>query len=193
MNVPARGPLKKTGSDLVLQTRGGTQGPVDVVVVVVEEPAMEVEGVGEPVELGVVVRVGAMPMVVGVEATVVLVVVVELEVVVVALLVDVVVGDGVSGDTQFAGGVVGPTWPGMRTVPAQPKLLKSALTVTEPPSENWYVVIDWMMKPWASTATSDTVPESPWLWSFAIAARIVASSSEVALGSFSSWPASAAT
>lgn len=97
---------------------------------------MDVEVVGEPVELGVVPRVGATPTVVGVGATVELVVVVELEVVVVALLVGVVVEDGVSGETQFAGGSVGPTWPGMRTVPAQPKLLKSALTVTEPPSEN---------------------------------------------------------
>jgi hypothetical protein len=118
---------------------GGAQGTVDVVVVVVvvvEEPAVEVEAVGEPVELGVVPRVGATLTVVGVGATVELVVVVELEVVVVALLVGVVVEDGVSGETQFAGGSVGPTWPGMRTVPAQPKLLKSALTVTEPPSEN---------------------------------------------------------
>ena len=135
-------------------------------VVVVEEPATEVEVVEEPVELGVVVRVGAMPVVVGVGVTVVLVVLGELEVVVVASVVDVVVESGVSGETQFAGGVVGPTWPGMRTVPAQPKLLKSAFTVTEPPSENWYVVIDWMMKPCASTATSVPVPESPWLWSF---------------------------
>ena len=103
---------------------------------------MEVEVVGEPVELGIVVGVGAMPIVVGVGATVVLVVVAVLEVVVVALLVDVVVEDGLSGETQLAGGVVGPAWPGMRTVPAQPKLLKSALTMTEPPSENWYVVID---------------------------------------------------
>jgi hypothetical protein len=109
---------------------------------------MEVVVVGGPVELGVVVRVGAIPMVVGVGATVVLAVVVGLEVVVVvALVVDVVVEDGVSGEMQFAGGVVGPTWPGMRTVPAQPKLLKSAFTVTEPPSANWYVVIDWMMNP----------------------------------------------
>jgi hypothetical protein len=112
----------------------GAQGTVDAVVVV-EEPAMEVEVVGEPVELGVVVRVGAMPVVVGVGATVVLVVVVELEVVV-ALLVEVVVEVGVSGETQPAGGVVGPTCPGMRTVPAQPKLVNSAVTVTEPPSEN---------------------------------------------------------
>jgi hypothetical protein len=166
---------------------GRAQGPVDVVV---EELAMEVEVVGEPVELGVVVMVGAMPIVVGVVAvvgaTVVLVVVGELEVVVVALLVDVVVEDGVSGETQFAGGVVGPTWPGMRTVPAQPKLLKSAFTVTEPPSENWYVVIDWMMNPCASTATSVPVPESPSLWSFATAPRMVASSSAVAVGSLSS-------
>jgi hypothetical protein len=36
-----------------------------------------------------------------------------------------------------AEGAVEPVWPGMRTVPAQPKLLKSAWTLTEPPSENW--------------------------------------------------------
>ena len=87
--------------------------------------------VEEPVELGVVVGVGAMLVVVGVGATVVLVVLVvlgELEVAVVALVVVVVVETGVSGETQFAGGVVGPTWPGMRTVPAHPKLLKSAFT-----------------------------------------------------------------
>jgi hypothetical protein len=125
---------------------GGAQG-TDVVVVVVEDPAIEVEVVEEPVELGVVVGVGAMLVVVGVGATVVLVVLGELEVVVVALVVVVVVESGVSGETQFAGGVVGPTWPGMRTVPAHPKLLKSAFTVTEPPSENWYVVIDCTMNP----------------------------------------------
>ena len=47
-----------------------------------------------------------------------------------------VVDCGVSGDTQLAGGEAGPVCPGMRTVPAHPKLLNIASTVTEPPSEN---------------------------------------------------------
>jgi hypothetical protein len=42
--------------------------------------------------------------------------------------------EGESGETQPVGGAVGPLWPGMEIVPAQPKLLKSPWTVTEPPS-----------------------------------------------------------
>jgi hypothetical protein len=137
------------------------------------------------VVLGVLVEVGA-PVVVGAFAVVEAIVVVEvvdvvLDVVlapvdpvaldvVVVVLAGAVVPCGASGDTQFAGGAVGPTCPGMRTVPAHPKLLKVAATVTDPPSENWYLVIDWTMKPCASTATFVVVADNPWFWSVETAA-----------------------
>jgi hypothetical protein len=123
---------KVTPSSTPTNTEAHDYGPVEVLVVVFGlNDAGDV--VVDPVEFpGVVVGVVAVVVVAGV---VVLVVVRELEVVVVDGL-DVVVEEGVSGETQPAGGAVGPTCPGMRTVPAQPKLLKSALTVTDPPSEN---------------------------------------------------------
>lgn len=114
--------------------------------------------VEEPCDGGIVV--GAVSMVVVVEPGV-LVDVVELEGIVVELLVDVVVEEDESGETHPAGGVVGPTCPGIRTVPAQPKLLKSASTVTDPPSEKSYVVLDCTMNPCASTATSVLVDDRP--------------------------------
>jgi hypothetical protein len=116
--------------------RDHNYGLVDVLVVVFGLTDV-LDVVGEPVDFGgIVVGVVAILNVVGVVVPEVLVVLGEFEVVVVERLVEVVVEVGVSGETQPAGAVVGPTCPGMRTVPAQPKLLKSALTVTDPPSEN---------------------------------------------------------
>jgi hypothetical protein len=128
------------------------------VLVVVGGLPVVVEVVEEPGDGGIVV--GVVSKVVVVE-TGVLVDVVELEEVVVELLEVVVVDEVESGDTQPAGGVVGPTCPGIRTVPAQPKLLKSALTATDPPSEKSYVVLDCTMNPCASTATSVLVEDRP--------------------------------
>jgi len=49
--------------------------------------------------------------------------------------VDVVVGDvGLSGEVHPSGGAVEPVWPGMRTVPAQPKFENSASLVMVVPS-----------------------------------------------------------
>ena len=42
----------------------------------------------------------------------------------------------VSGETHPLGGVVAPCWPGMRTVPAQPKFEKVVSPVWDDPSEN---------------------------------------------------------
>lgn len=41
------------------------------------------------------------------------------------------------GDVQPEGGWLGPCWPGMRTVPAQPKFDSITSSTTVPPSEKW--------------------------------------------------------
>jgi hypothetical protein len=46
----------------------------------------------------------------------------------------VVVDVGLSGDVHPTGGAVAPVWPGMRTVPAQPKFENSASLVMAVPS-----------------------------------------------------------
>ena len=46
----------------------------------------------------------------------------------------VVVDVGLSGDVHPTGGAVAPVWPGMRTVPAQPKFENSASLVMAEPS-----------------------------------------------------------
>ena len=122
--------------EIVVEVREDTP-PLDVVGGAI--PVVAVAGV---VVVGVVVEELGRVVVVdagGVEVLVLgLVVVVAGAVVVVELGTVVVVEPcGESGETQSAGGAVGPLWPGMSTVPAHPKLLKSPCTVTDPPSENW--------------------------------------------------------
>jgi hypothetical protein len=82
-------------------------------------------------------------------------------VVVVELVDEVVVVGGatpVSGDTQPAGGAVGPLCPGISTVPAQPKSEKVVWLVLLDPSEKWAVERVWRMNPEASTEISSVVP-----------------------------------
>lgn len=60
---------------------------------------------------------------------------------------------GPSGDVQPVGGVSDPVCPGMRTVPAHPKLEKVACRVTELPSVNVSVDLTWRMYPALSMDT----------------------------------------
>ena len=51
----------------------------------------------------------------------------------------------VSGLVQLAGGVAAPCWPGISTVPAQPKLEKVVASTRVPPSANVATEsVDWM-------------------------------------------------
>jgi hypothetical protein len=79
----------------------------------------------------------------------------------VEIVVDVVVVVGVvpvSGLTQPAAGPVEPVWPGMSTVPAQPKSTKVAVSTDVPPSAKRVVETAWRMNPLASMPTTTVVP-----------------------------------
>jgi hypothetical protein len=63
----------------------------------------------------------------------------------------------VSAETQPEGGVETPPWPGIRTVPAQPKFEKWASSVTVPPSLKVTVDADSRMNPDASMETRSLI------------------------------------
>ena len=64
----------------------------------------------------------------------------------------------VSGDVHPEGGSLGPVWPGMSTVPAQPKLVRLTFRRTVPPSEKVATESTSRMNPELSTDTSSVVP-----------------------------------
>jgi hypothetical protein len=78
----------------------------------------------------------------------------------VVVVVVVVVGAApVSGEVQPDGGALGPCWPGMSTVPAQPKFDRVTSRTTVPPSEKRATDLTSRMKPELSMDTSSVVPE----------------------------------
>ena len=64
----------------------------------------------------------------------------------------------VSGEVQPAGALVGPCWPGIKTVPAHPKFVNVASRVTVAPSEKLASGVTSRMKPAPSMATFTVVP-----------------------------------
>lgn len=69
-----------------------------------------------------------------------------------------VVADGLSGEVHPVGGVDEPDWPGIRTIPAHPKLENSASLCSVEPSAKWSVVSVRRMNPAASTDTRTVDP-----------------------------------
>jgi hypothetical protein len=141
---------------VVVVDAGTTDEGVDTMVVVVElDGGAVVDVVGETLECTVV----GVTFVVG-----------TVDGVVAALVVGVV--DPVDG-VQLDGGTPEPVWPGMSTVPAQPKLEKVAARVTVPPSAKVSTVFTWRMSPLPSMETWAVLAVKPCPFSRASAAVMV--------------------
>jgi len=96
-------------------------------------------------------------------------------------------GLGPSGEVQPVGGTPDPVWPGISTVPAQPKSVKAACRVTEAPSLKLSVDLTCRMYPAPSIETSAVFEVKPWAWRRVSAAEIVWDSALVVPAALASW------